>query len=829
MNLKTSGHPGENGSEVDLREVWSIVRRQWWVLVGCTVLGVVAALVLLPKPEAEYDASALIRIEERRDGLAALAAGGGSHLETEMQVIRSRTVLAAVVDSLQLQIRIVAPTGVSREEVFSETMVPGEAIPGSYRVRKEPGGLFRVVEVAAGTEIPAGEYRAGQPIRLNGALLVLTAAAGQYPELEFEINSRERAVDGLASAIEVSRPTRNADIVQVAYRDASPVMARNVVNTVVDRFLRLRNDAQKTEVRSTIEFLTEQIAAISVQLSAAEDELRRFRETAHVIDPTVEGSTQVTRLAELQAARSGVEAERVALQALVAEIERAAAQSAGIDPQIGGISPYRRLAAFPTLMQSQAVSDVLRSLSTLENERANLVTRRRPEDQDVQVLSMRIRDLEEQLRVFVSTYLAGLSSQVASTDATLSQYGDQLARLPANEVEFARLSRQPKLLGEMHALLQTRLQEAEVAQAVEDASVRIVDPAVLPVRAVTSARWKLQVVAVSVFGLLLGIAVGFVREFADRSVYTRSDVQSAIGVPVLGLIPRVKQRSRFVGKSGASRRLAPSANGVKALSNGNGNGNGKGSGVGVAVVRRDINPGSPLALLVRDDGPNPVADAYDRLHTNILFAVADNEPRTLLLTSPLPGDGKTTTATNLAVALARRGLRTLLIDADLRRGQVSSVFGGERSPGLAELLLRTTTLGSAIQSFDVDHESKLYYIASGEFPKHPASLVGSTHMQTLLAGLESRFDRIIIDSPPVNIVADAAILARFVDGVVVVARAGVTPQESLALAAEQLSQAKIHVVGAVLNDIDFERHGSYDPAYKSYSYGKKYYAADVGR
>src|SRR5690606_20022143 len=127
----------------------------------------------------------------------------------------------------------------------------------------------------------------------------------------------------------------------------------------------------------------------------------------------------------------------------------------------------------------------------------------RPDDQDVQVLSMRIAELEEQLQVFVSTYLAGLSSQVASIEATLSEFGDQLARLPANEVEFARLSRQPKLLGDMHALLQTRLQEAQVAQAVEDASVRIVDPAVLPQSSVTSARWAISFAAVSMLGLLL--------------------------------------------------------------------------------------------------------------------------------------------------------------------------------------------------------------------------------------------------------------------------------------------------------------------------------------
>src|SRR5690606_26179897 len=159
-----------------------------------------------------------------------------------------------------------------------------------------------------------------------------------------------------------------AGIIEVAYNETDPHAARDIVNAVVDRFLVMRNETQKTEVRSTIEFLQGQLEGLSAELNAAEQELREFRERSYVINPDVEGRTQVERLAELQAERSALEAERIALEELVAEIDREAATM-----ELGAMSPYRRLAAFPTIMQSNAFSDVLRSLSQFESERAALL------------------------------------------------------------------------------------------------------------------------------------------------------------------------------------------------------------------------------------------------------------------------------------------------------------------------------------------------------------------------------------------------------------------------------------------------------------------------
>jgi capsular exopolysaccharide synthesis family protein len=829
MRMHTSPPAADGTPELDLLQLWGVLRRQWWILACGALLGTGAAALLVARPEPLYDASTLIRVQEQGGGMAGLTLGSGSHLETEMQVIRSRTVVGAVVDSLQLQLRLLAPEGVSRDAVLAGFRLPADAAPGTLRLIRASDELFTVSE--ADTEQVLGTARIGQEMRLGGVVLVLADGAAAHPEIQIGIRSRERAVDALVAALEITRPTRNADIIRVGYRDGDPVMARDVVNAVVERFLHFRDDAQKTEVRSTIGFLSEQIDAVSLELTSAEDRLRSFRERAQVIDPGVEGSTQVRRLAELQAERSSLHAERQSLQQLVREIESAPA------PPLGAPSPYRRLAAFPAMMRSSVFSEVLRSLTVLEGERAVLLTRRRDSDQDVEVLTARIALLEEQLKTFVTTYLSGLSSQIASIDGGLATYGGQIARLPANEVEFARLSRQPALLGEMYAILQTRLQEAQVSQAVQDGRVRVVDQAVLPPTAVNAGTWKLKYLAISCLGLLLGLTVGFVREFADASIYTRGDVQTAIGVPVLGLVPRLRRGTRRALTGEVGKPLVPAllghhgngARGGEAIGRGHPRALGSGNrtrGGSQAVTVPGSEPPQLSAVLISGGGPTPYSDAYDRLHTNILFALADAEPCTLLLTSALPGDGKTSTAANLAIATARRGLRTLVIDADLRRGSLSTVFGGARAPGLTELLAGTVTLPEVIQSVEVA-DTEVHYIASGAFPSNPSGVVGSREMRALLERLAPHFDRILLDSPPVNIVTDAVVLAPYVDGVVLVARAGVTPHAALALAAEQLRHARVQLVGAVLNGVDFARHATHDPAYASYAYGKKYYAKGV--
>ena len=212
------------------------------------------------------------------------------------------------------------------------------------------------------------------------------------------------------------------------------------------------------------------------------------------------------------------------------------------------------------------------------------------------------------------------------------------------------------------------------------------------------------------------------------------------------------------------------------------------------------------------------AEAYGSLLTNLSYALPDSPPKVVAFTSALPGEGKSTNAVNLALALAHRGSRVLLVDGDLRRGVVHNMFDVDREPGLTNVLWGQVSFESVRHSLEVSDAATLDYLTTGSLPPNPTSLVESATMRTLLAQWRDQYDSVVIDTPPVNVITDAALLGAHADGVVLVARSGVTHAAALGYAMEQLRRVQARVLGVVLSDIDFARDAAYDPTYRYHRY-----------
>ena len=791
-----------------LGELAGVIRRHRLLVGACTAAALGAGAAAAAYITPVYQAGALIRVDERPGGAAVpgmeLLSGlaPGTAVGTEVEVLRSRVLAAEVADALDMRLELAGPRGVPRGEAFAWTEVRPDAPSGEYLLEPRRGGGWTLRDPEG---VRLGRFAAGDTLRVPGARLVAAPGAAAAGTLRIRVLTADQAIGRVLGGLEVQRTSRDAGVIRVRYRAADAGLARDVPNELAARFVALRRDVQKTEARSTAVFLRQQLDTLAVQLARSEEALRDFREAEGVVDLQVEGSTQVAQAAQMQAERSALQAEQAALAGLLANAGQAAALQRPDEP-----SAYRRLAAFPALMRNQSTAEVLSSLSRLDEQRTALLTRRRPTDPEVQMISQRIGEVEGQLRALAETYLASLDSNISSMNGTLGEYRGRLDRIPGREVQLARLSRQPRVLSEMYGQLQTRLKEAEIAQAVEDASVRVIDPAVLP-RSPVSPRNRLILGAALLVGLLGGLGVAYARDLADETVHTRGDLELAAGgVPVLALIPRLRGRAAVRG-SGTMHRLLPRA--------------GASAGAKQVAGRAVVRAGVPAAQLLAGAGKlDPVTDAYDWLHTSLLFARPDGETRTLLVTSALPGDGKTTTAVNFALTLAQRGLKVLLIDADLRRGGVGQVLNSAAGPGLAELLAGTARVEEAVREADAGNGGVLRYIPCGGLPEHPQMLLRSPKMAGLLTWAAREFDRVIVDTPPLNVVADAALIGPAVDGVVLVARAGVTPFGALAHVAEHLRQARMSVLGTVMNDVDFAREGRYDGSYRWYGYGRAYYA-----
>jgi tyrosine-protein kinase Etk/Wzc len=803
-NLPTEPFLGGEPPPGGARFFWGIFRRNlWMILLSAAIITGLATFYTTRLPRT-YQASSSIRVDDQRMNIAGIEQiGVGNQITTEMEMLRSRSLAEQVVHKLGLRLELLTPKRTARSDLFDSITVSDVADSGTYVLEASEAGIAS----ASGGDAGATLVSVGPDgwVRLRGAMFYVRPAARRLPGVRVRILPREAAVDALRNNLNVNRLGNDANIILVQSRGPDPYLLRDVVNATAMGFIEQRQEAERAEARSRVIFLREQLDTLKPQLASSEDALRRYRQQAQIADLQIEASSQVSRLVQMQGDRSVLEVERVALENLLGEVQAAAAQAGPDSP-----SPYRRLIAFPTLFRNQAASELLRSLGSLEDQRSQLLTRRTAKDPDVQILTARIDQVDEQLRTIATTYLAGLTGQISALDTTLRKFGSDLQAIPLKELRVAQLERTPKVLNQMYELVQSRLKEAEIAQAAIDPSARIVDLAVAPLIPV-SPRPLLNLTAGFLLGLFLGFGVAVLREWNDRSVHTRGDLARVTGVPVVGLIPRIP----------AMRRVEASLRRRKHLGKGRHRERTEGNG-----VSRQHGPLPHLLSGVTELGP--VAQAFSRLDTYLSFYRPESPPRVVLFTSPLTGDGKTTTAVNFAVALALQGHRVLLVDTDLRRGIIDRIFGIRHHAGLGNLLAGTVSMDKVLRRFPVGEDAVLTCLTAGVSRARPEVLLSSPAMEALIERLRGEYEFIVLDSAPINVVTDAALLARHVDGVLIVARAAVTADEALAFAMEQLRSVRAPILGAVLNDVDLRRDISYDAEYKYHGYNDPYYTK-VGR
>jgi capsular exopolysaccharide synthesis family protein len=809
----------QDSSEPRTVQLWVVVRRHRLLIGACIALAALATGMVTFRATPVYQATASVRIDERPNAaalLGPLAPSGTSGTATELEMLRSRQLATEVADSVAFGLQLREPRTASRSAIFARVAVARDARPGPRRLVRTTGGRFAMIDPSVSTDSAAGARTVGlhERSQAGGLSFELAPTVAQYPTIVIDVVPFEQAVDSLQKSLEVSRRSRDADIVEVSVRHPDPVYARDVANTMVRRFIEGGLGARQLKARNTVSFLRDQMERVGKQLASSARAVGEFRQRQHIINLPAEASSGVTRRAELQAERNSLETERQALDNLF----RATVSDSASASSVGA---YRRLLAFPTLLKSGIATDVVASLAQAEETRAELLSRRTEQDPDVVRVKARIAQLQRQIGSLVSTYLRGLNDQISALDSVLARSDAELQSIPGKDMRLSELQRTADGNEAIYTMLQSRLQEAEIAAATVDQTISFVDAAVVP-GAPVSPRPVFNMALALMTGGMLGLAGAFLRERRDPALHTRRELQAVTGVPVLGLVPRLHAKRFLPVSLGRRAKQHPSQDRLA---------NSYGSFMHVQARRpaaasstslrssptvRSSRLTFPSGDTVRSTSLFVFTEALARLATNIALLAPEHRPRVLMVTSSLPGDGKTTIAANLALALARAGHRVLLLDADLRGGRIAQLVAAQQRFGLAELLGGRAVAEQIVEQIGTWSSGSLHVIASGALDGVPAELLGSTHTHRLLEWARSAYDIVVVDTPPVISVADATVLAPQVDGVVLVVRAGSTARAALVFTVEQLRIVRAPMLGSVLNDVDLRRDAAYDGAYEYY-------------
>lgn len=768
-------HPANREGEISFRRLWDGFRRDWWLVLTALLLMLgLAALVTFYQTRI-YTSQTTIQIRDEQPSLGRLGdqlpisfgplgtlRGGG--IATDIGVLRSRSVAEAVVDSLGMTVHLLEPDSASGP-VLRVLEASRELRPGVYELEREEGEAYtlRVTDGVGAPDLPR-RIEIGRPFRMGAVTLALDPALRRNPpeRIRFATLRFREAVEGLRQDLKVLRPDPSAQIVAVEYRTPVRYLAAEVPNAVAQSFIRYKGRTNDAESRNTVDFLQDQVANYQAQLASAEQRLESFREQAQIIAPAEQASGQVRQYIELQARRNELQTERESLERVLARIDNAA-------PGDSTDSPYLQLASFPAFLSNGAVQNILQTLTQFQSERSRLLVRRTPQNDEVQEITHRIGELELQLDQLARNYLRSIGNELASLDNTLARFANQLEVVPSREIEYNRLLRDQQLLEQVYTLLQTRLKEEEVKAAANPSDVRILDAALVP-DGPTSPRPLLNFALAAVLGLVVGAGIVFVREIRDSKVRTPDDVADATwGMPILGVIPRPALYRTSSGNGREPSRRLPEAR----------------------------SPNGLVALDIR----SPASEAYRSVRNRIAFTNPERAPQILVVTSAAAGDGKSTTAANLAVTLAQQGMRTLLVDADLRGGELYRLLDANREPGFAELVLGRGAPEEMVQQVSIGAPGvPLHFLAAGVLPPNPTEVIGLPTTRRVLKELRERYEAIVLDAPPLASSTDAALLGRIADATVLVTRLGATDREALEHAAAQLHEFGILMGGVILND-----------------------------
>jgi len=743
----------EEESGLDLRRIFTaVVRRKWLVLI-LTMVGAAVAAMAWTQTSVRYTAQGSIWVdtEDRTTPaeVSPIRQPGLFETSAYIELFRSASVLLPVVEEFGLFLEVADEYRPLLDGLDLEEQFQA----GSYTLTVAEGGAWNLEHAALGT-LDSGD--SGEPmgedlgIRFSPRLRGIEAGT----EIGFQLIQPFRAQNRLAGSLVPTVPG-GANFIRVAYSGTDPERTTAILNAVLERHVEVAADLKRGRLDETQEVLESQLVTAEDLLARAEGALESFR-----VQTVVLPSDQATPISPgLELTRGPVFDNFFEMQTQLEEVRRDRARIVAVLDQLPGEgAPVESLEGIPAASNSRELEQVLDELVTLRGDLRLL--RQRYSDEYPP-----IRDLLEQIQTLtgqtIPRILQGLVRELSDREARLTSMIDdasnELSEIPVRTIEEQRLRRQVQIQENLYNDLRSRVENTRLAAASSVPDVRLLDRAVVPVVPSEDPRILLAGFAI-LGGLGLGLVGAILLDRFDGRLRYPTQVDSEMGLNILGTVPRVK------------------------------------------------NPGG---LRKRTENHSAVLEAFRELRIAISFAFGSAGPLTFVVTSPSEGEGKTFVSTNLAVAFADLGRRTVLVDGDTRRGDAHRMLGVARTPGLTDFLANGST-ADVVRSTDYPN---LSLVPCGTRGGSTPELLASPQMAEFLGTLKSSYDVVIVDSPPLTGGGDALVLSNLTGNLAMVLRAGSTERTLAADRVEALARFPFRLLGAILNDTDPSGFYGYYPTY----------------
>jgi polysaccharide biosynthesis transport protein len=573
------------------------------------------------------------------------------------------------------------------------------------------------------------------------------------------------------------KEVKGADVLQIAYKDTSPKTAAQVVNELIKVYLEQNVSSRRAEAATAREFIEKQLPKAELVVREAESELADFKEKNKIVSLPAEATKAVEVIGDLQ----------LRINDTQSQLANTESQYQVISQQLG-MNPKQAL-IMTSVSQISGVQDILREIQQLQSQLANRQTvlqNNHPEIRDLQdkitslnrVINKRINQLvgtnelqdqsnlqmgalQQQLSgrlVELESNRLGLASQANSLRELQFAYKQRLNNLPKLEEQQRQLERKLEAAQSTYSLLLQKLQESRIAENQNLGNATKLSDAQIPDEPTSSVM--VSYLSSGLLSILAALITIYILEIKDKSIKTVDEAKELLGLALLGVIPTASKWKK------------------------------------ASKAHEEIESYSQR-IIIRDFPRSSISEAYRMLRANLNFISADKELKVIVVTSSVPQEGKSTVAANLATAMAQMDRQVLLIDGDLHRPIQHKIWDLMNNQGLSNLIFKqeeiTATIKKVMPNLDV--------LTSGIVPPSPAPLLDSQRMATLMANFSDKYDFVIVDTPALNVAADAVTLGQMADGVLLVVRPGVVDSVNATFAKELLAKSGQNVLGQVVNGV----------------------------